>query len=467
MTRLETADPNLPTRSGPGESVTDTATPATERSAVTYPARQPSLYRVFWRWHFYAGVLVIPVLLIAAVTGAMYIFKDELESVLYSSALFVQPQPTRIPIEDQVAAARSAVPVGYRASGVVVSADPTRATAVNLVGKDLPFRQVYVNQHTGAVQDQLGEDNFFRWVLKLHRSLFLGTTGRVVVELMTGWCIILLVTGLYLWWPRGRSAAGVLYPRLRAKPYVVLRDLHTVAGFWLLPVALCIAITGLMYTQVWGTAFQLTALKTGAYDAFLNPAENISLPGSGSQSLDDAFAVARAEFPNADTWTHQFPAKDEQARVFLAGGKSGPIVQGIVAVDRSAGVVIDKVDATNAKPLALYATLNYSLHVGSVMGTPTKIIWLIACLVLMALPVTGLWMWWKRRPKGRTGLPRRPDVRVPWPLVGLIVLLGVLLPVVGASMVLILLGEWVVGRVRRLRSPDPVSPAALDSAQLT
>lgn len=75
------------------------------------------------------------------------------------------------------------------------------------------------------------------------------------------------------------------------------------------------------------------------------------------------------------------------------------------------------------------------LHVGSVLGTPTKVLWLVACVVLAGLPVTGLWMWWKRR----------PDVRVPWWLVVAIALLGVVLPAVGVGVVLILLGEAVVG----------------------
>ncbi len=78
------------------------------------------------------------------------------------------------------------------------------------------------------------------------------------------------------------------------------------------------------------------------------------------------------------------------------------------------------------------------------LGTPTKILWLIACLVLAALPVTGVWMWWKRRPVGKTGFPRRPDTPVPWWLIGVIVLLGILLPVVGRKHV----GDstWRAGR---------------------
>ena len=62
---------------------------------------------------------------------------------------------------------------------------------------------------------------------------------------------------------------GVWLPRLRAKPYVVLRDLHTVVGFYVAIVAIVISLTGLIYTYVWGGGFQYAAQKTEAYDMFI------------------------------------------------------------------------------------------------------------------------------------------------------------------------------------------------------
>ncbi|MBL0114742.1 MAG: PepSY domain-containing protein [Sphingomonadales bacterium] len=37
------------------------------------------LYRTIWRWHFYAGLFVIPLILILATTGAIYLFKPQLD----------------------------------------------------------------------------------------------------------------------------------------------------------------------------------------------------------------------------------------------------------------------------------------------------------------------------------------------------------------------------------------------------
>jgi len=54
---------------------------AIDNPETTAPAGE--VYRAFWRWHFYAGLLVLPILMLMALTGGLYLFKDELTAVLY------------------------------------------------------------------------------------------------------------------------------------------------------------------------------------------------------------------------------------------------------------------------------------------------------------------------------------------------------------------------------------------------
>jgi uncharacterized iron-regulated membrane protein len=101
---------------------------------------------------------------------------------------------------------------------------------------------------------------------------------------------------------------------------------------------------------------------------------------------------------------------------------------------------------------AQWASWNFALHVGSVGGVPTKVLWAGACGVLVGLPITGFWMWWKRRPSRQLGLPHRPAVRIPWWVILTAGALGLLLPTVGLSILVVLIVEWTVGRiVRRYR----------------
>ena len=162
------------------------------------------------------------------------------------------------------------------------------------------FQFGYVDPR-GRYLGSIEKGGFFDIVLKLHRSLFLGTTGRIVVELTTCWTIVLAATGIYLWWPqKANQAWGVWLPRLRAKPYVVLRDLHTVTGIYVAIVAIVIALTGLIYTYVWGRGFQYAAQKTEAYDIFEAYAVQVRARGQrrvhGPDRRDCAAENARQQF---------------------------------------------------------------------------------------------------------------------------------------------------------------------------
>jgi uncharacterized iron-regulated membrane protein len=70
-------------------------------------------------------------------------------------------------------------------------------------------------------------------------------------------------------------------------------------------------------------------------------------------------------------------------------------------------------------------------------------------VILITSPVTGIWMWWERRPKGRLGLPRRIDARRPRWLVATVTATSILLPALGLSVVVLLFGEYLVARLRK------------------
>jgi uncharacterized iron-regulated membrane protein len=89
----------------------------------------------------------------------------------------------------------------------------------------------------------------------------------------------------------------------------------------------------------------------------------------------------------------------------------------------------------------------YSVHVGSVYGTPTKVLAVLGCLVLAFSAVSGVAMWLVRRPRGSGGFPAASDARVPKPAVWTILVLAVFLPTVGLSLLLVLAGESIRNRV--------------------
>ena len=112
------------------------------------------LYRVVWRWHFYAGMIIAPALIVVAATGALYIFKDELEAVLHPGVTYVEPAAERATYEQQLAAARAAVPPTYRIGLMQVFTNPKRATSLAMAGEKFQYGYVdpYRGHYLGAIE---------------------------------------------------------------------------------------------------------------------------------------------------------------------------------------------------------------------------------------------------------------------------------------------------------------------------
>jgi len=119
-------------------------------------------------------------------------------------------------------------------------------------------------------------------------------------------------------------------------------------------------------------------------------------------------------------------------------------------LDQYSGKVLDAINWQQISAVAKVQIAAYSIHIGSIYGLPTKILAVLVCLLVLAMSVTGAARWWIRRPIDKTGFPvnLRPPKPAAW-LIVVICLLGVLMPAVGASLLLILLGDWLLTCYRR------------------
>lgn len=189
-----------------------------------------NLYRTLWRWHFYAGLAIIPFVLMLSVTGAMFLFKPQLdrweEQAFRNLPAMAQVAPSR-----QRAAALAAYP-GAMLHSFRLPEQAGDAAMAHLMLADGTMEDVFVSP-AGRVMGAIEPDGRLSAIIQhLHGRLLAGRAGGWLVEAAGSWAIVLVVTGLYLWWPRGRAAAGVLWPRIGAGRRVLWRDLHAVTGFW-------------------------------------------------------------------------------------------------------------------------------------------------------------------------------------------------------------------------------------------
>jgi len=448
-TSLDEADPSQAVSTVPSNDK-HTRTPSRPKDSAR-------LYAVVWRWHFYAGLITAPILWAVTLTGVLYVFQTELASWRDRPLLQVEPRATRLSYDAlRTVAAEALGSEEIEAIRVHPEADRSVMFLAEKEGttpEEHRHHRCFIDPYTGKVLGtRIAEDDIFAIVLELHRSLLMGSTGRILTELATSWALILFATGIYLWWPRGKKNVGVWAPRWQGKPYAVLRDWHSVIGAYLVPLMGLVAFTGLFFTLVWGTGFNTTTQKLGHWPAvwFTTPTVTPPTPEARPLPLDTLVPIFLAKSRPGDSVQIGLAEGPTKAfRSFMMSDEDKNTLR-TVSVDPYSGKVLSVADPKDLRLLYRIRLWAVSIHMGKIFGLTTKLLALLASLVLLGLSFTGVWMWWIRRPKGRTGIPRRPPAQS-LPRWGWLVLLvaGITMPVAGISMVLIILIDQFMLFVRR------------------
>lgn len=171
-------------------------------------------YGAVWRWHFYAGLFCIPFVLILTITGAIYLFKPQVEANFDQPFEHLAVTGSHATAEAQVLAALAAVP-GAKLNSYELPETTQSAVRIFVGSGEQKFR-VTVHPETLEILQKEEEDwRLMKVVHRIHGGLLLGDRGSNIVELAASWAIVMFITGLYLWWPRGgNNLAGIVYPRL-------------------------------------------------------------------------------------------------------------------------------------------------------------------------------------------------------------------------------------------------------------
>ena len=364
------------------------------------------IYRAVWRWHFYAGLFVIPVVLLLAVTGGIYLFKPYLEPIFYQTIWYTEAQQERLSITEQLNAAVKARPK-TRFSGINMFADPTRTTEFSARQKG-QTELVYVDPYTGQITGSMMKDQMFmRRVRNLHGELMLGKIGSAVVETAACWMVVLLASGMYLWWPRGKSKwLGVLWPRLGSGKRIFWRDIHSVVAIYSSIIILTLVMTGLPWSNVWGGAFKNGLAMTGqAQPAAASRGAKFESKRKSGETIPLSQALAIADehdmtgdltigLPRGKTGTYSITQRplDLTQHKFLY-------------LDQYSGEVVAKAGWNDFPVGGAAQTIGIRLHQGELFGIANLILMLLACVAIIVTSISGISMWWVRRPKGALAAP--------------------------------------------------------------
>lgn len=469
-----------------------------------------ALYRAVWRWHFYAGVIAAPLAIFLAVTGALYLWKPQYEAWRYRDLFNVPTGTASISWDRQFAAAMALHPEARPVSFAPASTPGKTSELVIRLGtgskRSAARRSVFINPYTGEIVGELAASSRLMTTLHdLHGELLAGKPGELVVELGASWMFVLLLTGLYLWWPRPRfSVGGFLLPRLRARGGLFWRDLHAVPAVWFSIAALFLLCTGIPWTSVGGGWFRILSAAVGqgspkeseasAHRSELTgwapPLRAGLAPKIDALASDPAAATSVASHGgHAGHEGHEMDAEDPGSRpaandprlpprislervreiatyvsvpepyaIALPVGPSGVIsvisdrnhafTRTSLHLDQYSGKILADVRYQDYGAMSKFVLWGIIAHEGQLFGLLNQILGTLAALGVFLIAVSGLALWWQRRPAEKGSAPRSA-ASLPRPVFLGTLALAAFLPLLAASLAVFFLSDRIVYFIKR------------------
>ncbi|WP_340679524.1 PepSY domain-containing protein, partial [Paraglaciecola sp.] len=216
--------------------------------------KSEQLYRAVWRWHFYAGLFVVPFLLILSLSGLLMLVSKPIEPLLHQELLNVKPQSQALPASVLLSKIRE----HYPHNSVLLYIPPRNNTASAQFslqagaagdhgGHNAPSTTVYINPYNAEILGSLDPTTtFYEWIKTLHSSLYMGDVGDSLIEIAAGLAVLMVISGVYLAWPK--EGWRSLIPRVRLINREDWRRLHRTIGLLVAIPLVFFLVSGLAWT---------------------------------------------------------------------------------------------------------------------------------------------------------------------------------------------------------------------------
>lgn len=430
--------------------------------------KKNEVYKIIWRWHFYAGLLIAPFLLILAITGSLYLFAPQIENSLYEKYEEIPVGVAKLSADEQLISVQSKFPEALITT--YTPGEKAESTSeFNITEKNSNYT-VFLNPYSGDVVKKLNDDQRLMEIIRqLHGKLLSGKTGGYLVELVACWTLVLVVTGAYLllskW--KNKKGGGIFTIRFNKGKKILRRDLHAVPAIYLTIGITFLVATGLPWSVFWGTNFQniVTNIGQGYPPGILSgespasitktkdladvpwAAENLQIPKSivndyEQVSLDTI--VENAEKRNMPAgYSISLPQTAEGIYVASAFPNKAED-EATMHMDQYSGAILTDYRFVDYGFIGKVIALGVTLHKGTQFGLINQLVGLVVCLGIIAVIFTGIYLWWKRKPNNKLGSPKATATHHSKGFLILLVIMGIIFPLVGVSLILIFLLEYLV-----------------------
>jgi len=389
--------------------------------------RKPGLFKKWTgKLHLWFGLSIGLIIFIVSITGALYVFKDEIESLTRKDVMYHREKDIEkkqiLPIRVLEKHVNAQVKEKYPIHWVNIPIDKKisyqfywyehNTEAWNYFDEFPIYKVAYVNPYSGKVLRVYDEKNgFFQIVKMVHWSFLLKQDwGKYVVGIPVIIFIIMLISGIILWWPKNKAARKQRFSfqwqnvkSWKRKNY----DFHNILGFYASIFALIFSITGLFYAFfiIQTMVYVIFSGGNTVYPDFSHITTKASIKTRTESTLDKIITTVEQKYPKSYGFSvdlghpHMDDHEHPNFSIFVKHISYSYHKNSSLIFDENSGELLHVHDHENKNLGEKAVAANYDIHVGSILGLPTKIIAFVVSLICASLPVSGFLIWWGRRKK--------------------------------------------------------------------
>ena len=193
--------------------------------------------------------------MLLSITGAIYLFKDNVETPVKNNLKEItSTDGSKISYQQQLELVTKAI--GKKPDGLIISNKKNTATEF-VKGKFSHKKSIYINPYSKETTGVFSAKNtWMHSVRKLHGELLTGKVGTKIIELVASWVVVLILSGIYIFWPKDNKFTSLFRIRFQKGKRILYRDIHSVLGFWISLLLLLVLAGGFPWTDVFGGNFK-------------------------------------------------------------------------------------------------------------------------------------------------------------------------------------------------------------------
>ncbi|WP_323707229.1 PepSY domain-containing protein [Mammaliicoccus vitulinus] len=432
------------------------------------------------RLHFYAAFFITPLLLTLSLTGIGYLFYTNVENNIYHHEFFSDSDTKGHQSLDDAVQEIKEVYKGYEIQKISIMDEPYN-NRVTIGNDDGESRYIFLDEHNQRVANQNAQYTYANVLRETHSSLMVGGSFvNYLVELAACWTIFMIISGVYL-----TFKSKALKKTNKKTSFLFNRRVHAILGLIIAIPIFVIVLTGLPWSAFMGKQINqfaedhpklgYSALKSNPPQSEDNElpwatrnkekptskkdphaehhgASNSLIGAEGQQSIENI--IVQAENKNIKKpFSIVYPADDKG--VFTVSKSSNTGVTGLDVApkeettayfDQYSGKLLDQVDYEDYGIVGKWFSFGIPLHEGHLFGTANKVINLLVCLTFIGGIVFGFLSWMRRKNAGSFGAPPQMKGRVPIGLIAFLIMLGIIMPLFGASLIIVAIVEYFIWR---------------------